>query len=728
MYHAITNTDRTRKDWSKNMVNDKVYCSFNDYSVIYDYQERSFEISTAKTKRCIANAKITKLYYKDTVIDPADYKEAAHSSTSGGITVSYSRDNEIVPSYTLKFYAGFDGIDILFVADPECTVSICGDITWGEKPTEHTFPMSSIENSCHLRSAIGPAASAIDNMLFDRLTDSAVSVNGGKTFRMHYNWDAKAYNFELVTGIKAGERKFRVSYATDVYTNLYKMNYGPINKEGLYKTAPAGWMTWYSVGFDACEANVLENAEWQNKNLKDFGANTIWIDWEWHHADYAGIRTDGTDSLTPDPKKYPHGLAYMAEMIKENGFVPALWIGYTNDPGKNEFIEKNPEIVLSDKTSWCGTYFYDFTHPKYLNEFLPMALNKVMDWGYEAIKYDTIMDGYGVQERCHMQSYDPSITTKESFRNMVKKTRECLGKDCYMLACGPSHSGILGVADVFDAARIGADTFEWNEFIEQGIVPVMKYYPVHNMALYNDPDNVIISEKYNNYRQASSRIYFVAMLGLPMTFGDILPELPPERVDLLKRCLPVMDIHPMDIRNHVTDKRFLSVNLNIEKPYESYNVVSLINLEEEKRSHELRLNGDLYLDDGYYHLYDFSKKQYLGCSDTKIALELEPCETRVIAVRKVLDRPQLISTSRHITQGAAEIENMVWSDENCTLTITANLVANDPYIVRLYIPTGYAPVNPDEFPVISEADGIYAYGLTPEETKAYEIKLAFKKA
>ncbi|MBE6957326.1 MAG: hypothetical protein E7450_07760 [Ruminococcaceae bacterium] len=706
-------------------MSNKLYCSYGDYSAILDRDTGTLDICEAGGK-CMTGVHVAKLYYKDMVIDPADFTLSSSGSSVGRIVANWTRQSEVVSFFKLSVNVNDTGVEVILTADPECTVDLCGTVSWGAESDKHTFPMSSVENACHLRSAIGPAASYMDDMLFDRLTDSAVRVSGGKRYRMRYDWDKKCYGFTLTTGIKAGERRFRVAVARNVMADRYHFQYGPINKDGDYQKPPAGWMTWYSVGFDACEKNVLENTQWQAKHLKDYGADTIWIDWEWHHADYAGIREDGVDSLNPDPKKYPNGLDYVAKKIKECGFVPALWIGYTNDPAKNEFIRENPEVVLREEIGWCGTYYYDFTHPKYLNEFLPMAIGRVKDWGFEAIKYDTIWDGVEKNEKFHMDCYDPSVTTKDAFRAMIAKTRECMGENAYVLSCSATPGGVLWAADLFDAARVGGDTFEWDEYVEQGVLRVMRYYPLHNVCLYNDPDNVILSEQYNNDAQAASRAYFNTLLGLPMTFGDVLPELPEKRVDLLRRCLPTMDVHPMDIYDHESNKRHLITNLNVELPWESYNVVSVLNLQQKNCRYEVRLDGDLYLDPGVYHLYDFGKKRYLGCTDTKLEVELGSCESGIIAVRRRLDRPQIVSTNRHVTQGAAEMENLAWSEGDLTLALTAKLVAGDEYVVTLYVPDGYAPA--DELAVVDAEQGIYEYRFLPAETGSHTLTLNFKKS
>lgn len=702
-----------------------LYSSFGEFSVRYSLEEDNFSIF--KGSKCIFDGYIKELTYKDQKIYPSDFptknkSQMIHSNSR--LTISYSREDKFVPYYSLTFAIDNKGVKLNFASNPECSAEICGHMYWGEDVND-TFPMSSLSYSNQIRCAVGPAASTADNMLFDRKTDSALSVVGGKSFRIKYDWEEKQFGYTILTGIKAGEHLIDISCVYNIMSNQYGIDYNPINKSGIFKKAPSGWMTWYSVTFDACEEAVIKNTKWQNENLKDYGADTIWVDWEWIHKDYTGTRDDGTNTFVPDPQKYPNGLGFVAEKIKEYGFTPALWIGFTNDPAENEESIKNPEIVLEKNTNWCGTYFYDFSHPKYLNEFLPKAVKTVRDWGYEALKYDTICDGIEKHELNHMKMYNPEMTTKEAFHNMVKRVRELAGEDVYLLACGPSDAGILWASDIFDAARIGADIFEWNEFIAQFVCPIMRYYPLHNIVLYNDPDNVILSEKYNTYNQAATRIYLVSTLGLPMTFGDVFEDLPKDRIDLIKRCLPVMDIHPMGIQNSVTDKRSLTVNLSIEKPYESYNVLNIVNLEKEKKVQEIRLSGDLYLDEGEYHLYDYTKDEYLGCVDTRFFVELDSCESRIVAVRKAKDCPQILSTSRHVTQGAAEIEDMAWDEDEKILKIKANLVKDDKYTITLYVPDDYKLSDSGIMSFEKGENGVFSYSFMPTENKCYEFELKF---
>lgn len=710
---------------------DILCCSYNSYSAKYDLNTNEFEIGCKDNKKCLTKMKLSKIYFQDKEIDFSEYTVQSHSNRVGPgamniLSVSFSRNEEPMKNISLSFLLTPKGAKVSFQGQAEGTATFVGKAQWGKNFPEDTFAMSSKENASNFRSALGPAASNIDDMLFDRLTDTAMKIEGGRNFRFRYNWEEKIFDFTLTTGIILGERSFTVSRVDDIMAKQYYIDYAPINKKTVFPKPPAGWMTWYAVQFGACEDVVLENAKWQSENLKKFGADTVWVDWEWYHKDYHGYREDGVCCMVADPVKYPNGLGFLADEIRKMGFEPALWIGFTNDPDMPEYVKENPEIILKKIETWVGTYYYDLTHPKYLNEFLKLACEKVKEWGYKAVKYDTLPDAIDIYERERGNTYDASLTTQEAIHQMAVKTREYLGDDCYMLSCAGVPQSILWASDVFDAARVGADIFDWDEFVRAGIMKVMEYYPLHNIAFYADPDNVILGERYNTFNQAASRIYFVSLLGLPMTFGDVFSKLPQDRVDLMKRCLPVQDIHPMDTKNHIHDERVLEINLNIEKPYESYNVVDIFNMQHEKCYYETRLESDMYLDKGYYHLYDYTKKEYLGISDTKIALDLEPYESRVIAVRKKLDRPQIISTSRHVTQGAAEIEAMLWCDAEKTLKLSSALVENDEYAVTVYVPDGFELEDAKGFEKTEKDGNLFVLTVLPEENKTYDFEIKFK--
>ncbi len=706
-----------------------IYVSYGDNSVIYDTQSGVFSIQLEGCGEIIKNASL--------ILENADGEklricenracntERQLNIENNTIKIVYQDENAIC-NPTLEFCVENKCVKFVVTGAKENFMYIEGEAFFGENMQEDTFAMAIGRNGLDIRCAMGPASSTVDNALYNRKTDCAFLINGGKKVQYKYDWEKHCYNIRLEAGPVAFQQKFTISLRENVLSGMYGISFSPINKNSTFKKPPAGWMTWYAVKFDACEESVLENVKFQEENLKKYGADAIWIDWEWYHNNLNGVRNDGVNTFVPDPQKYPHGMKFVSDEIKKAGFVPALWLGFTNDSSRNEFTEKHPEIILGEKEEWCGCEFYDISHPLYLEEFLPKALQQVFDWGYEAVKFDTLPICIDYHEKHHMKMYDPTLSTREAFRSAMKKARDYLGKDMYMLSCASvKDPDFLWAADIFDAGRVGNDIFEWEEFIREGVDRTLRFYPLHNIVIYPDADNVVLREEFNTLKQAESRIFFVSLLGLPMTFGDDFKVLSDDRVDLIKKCLPVMDIHPMDINESVSTRGELIMNLAVENPFESYNVVNVFNTNKEKAVRRVKINEDLHLEDGGYHIFDFKREKYLGCVSGFFETELDTCESSVFSVRKNLDRPQIISTSRHISQGAVEIKALCQTGTK--ISFSAEIVANDTYKVYVYVPSGFTLCEKDKKNAVLTDENVYCIEYLKGEDGIYEFEIDFEK-
>jgi len=679
-------------------------CSFGDYMVSFYGETFTFDLSLKG-----------KVFAKDIGIYNDNQKcEYSH--------VLHSIEDEFNILHLNGFCSGIvveiqlcvsnDGIKII----TNTPVVLRGTAAMGER----CYAMSTEEHN-FLRCAYGNACTSFDNMLFDVKNDCGLVLNGVNERRFLFNYQTGIY--EICAQIN--ESVF-VYIEENVYANKYKINYAPINKDVTFKKPPVGWMTWYSVMFDASEKTVLENTKWLSENLKKYGAETIWVDWEWYHKDLTGVRDDGCDCFNPDKVKYPNGLKYVSDEIRKYGLVPSLWIGFTNEPAESEFVKEHPEAVLCHEPTWCGQYYYDISHPAYLNEFLPKALALVDEWGFEAVKYDTLPISMRVHECHHGNMYNPKLTTKEAFRRMFAKTREILGKDRYLLSCAGVHDpSVLYGCDIFDAVRVGGDIFTWDEFVREGVGRTARYYPLHNVVFYNDPDNVIIREKYSDMEQAKSRTAFVGMLGLPVTLGDNLPELPEERVELLRRCMPVLDIHPMDVNRIDVGDTFVT-NLAIETKFLNYNVVSILNCTGENVNAEISL-AELGIDYKKPLAFEYFSSSVAEVKDGVIKMELKSCETKVFAIHENRGVPQIISTSRHITQGAIELENVQWNEDENSLGFTANLVEGDNYIVTFNIPYCYKVCDPCGMEIAEENGNILRLSVVSAENASKTFEIKFEK-
>ena len=446
------------------------YVSYGDYFA--DFDTKSGEIIAGENNICIKG----KVYIPENACCEIDY---TLGNTFFEKTVTYkTRKGDVC----IIMKADLDGISVSTVP----LMDFCAQAFMGDAGDCIAMRLEKISSA--INCSLGNAVSKNDNTIFDKNSDTALTLKSEYAM-IGYDVVKKVYTV-------GGKCSFELSVHKNIYENKYKLPYGKMNKNNTFGALPpVGWMTWYAVKFDAGETTVTENTRFQSEHLKDFGANTVWVDWEWYHKgfDEDSRRDDGVDTFNVDKVRYPNGLRPVSDMIRSYGFIPSLWIGYTNETFYNDYMKEHPEVVLAEENSWVGTYFYDITHPTYLNDYLPKALRQVDDWGYEAVKFDTLPICMERTEQYHERLYDKSLTTYRAFRNMIGKTREILGKDRYLLACsGNNQSDVIWANDLFDAARIGLDIFSWQEFIDNCVYRTMEFYPFHNIQLYNDPDNVVV--------------------------------------------------------------------------------------------------------------------------------------------------------------------------------------------------------------------------------------------
>ncbi|MEG1843856.1 MAG: alpha-galactosidase, partial [Clostridia bacterium] len=671
-----------------------LYTSYRQYAVRYDLEHHRFDCFWGTKGRVLRDVEILGAFYLgECAFKPSDYKTVSGlveaQMDAQRLRLVYDCGPEAQHTLILTLSIDRNGIHFHMAVGGHFDVRLAGHMDFGPE----AFAVSLDRRSPDLRAALGPATALGDNALFDRRTDTALELSGVAETSLCYDWTTKDYVFSMTTGGDDVTRGFCVKVHEDVYKQKFNIPYAPVNKRTVFPTPPVGWMTWYAVQFDASEATVLANARFQKEHLSAYGATTLWVDWEWYHNDFSGTNRPGVDIFHPDPAKYPDGLEKVSAEIKALGLTPALWIGATNDPGENEFFQAHPETVIENRRAWCGRYFIDPTNPLVKKDYIPRVFRQILAWGYEALKWDCLPVSFDVWDRNHDKFFDPTISSDQAMHDLMKIARDAVGKDFYMLSCSGGTMRDIGVGiDLFDAARIGGDIFRWSEFVSQCVGRILKLYALHNVVFYCDPDNVVLREKYNTMEQARSRASLVGMLGLPYTLGDDLTKLPAERIDLIRRTIPAMDMHPMDIRENLCDGEKLIVNLAIATPYEQWNVLDVLNLKQADTVARISLREDVHLPDNEsYLIFDFWNRRFLGITRTGFDIDLDACASRVLCIRKLINHPQILSTTRHLTQGALELRNVRYDEERMILAGESDVIAGDDYAIYFHVPKNLRP-------------------------------------
>jgi hypothetical protein len=97
-------------------------------------------------------------------------------------------------------------------------------------------------------------------------------------------------------------------------------------------------------------------------------------------------------------------------------------------------------------------------------------------------------------------------------------------------------------------------------------------------------------------------------------------------------------------------------------------------------------------EDGYV-FFDVWRQQHLGSGMNEIELTVPPTGCRVVGIRQRVRRPQFIGSSRHLTQGADDLESLHWNEKTRTLSGVARVIAGDPYRIHFTVPRGWSAVS-----------------------------------
>ncbi|MBI2929179.1 MAG: alpha-galactosidase [Verrucomicrobia bacterium] len=489
---------------------------------------------------------------------------------------------------------------------------------------------------------------------------------------------------------------------------------------------PAGFCTWYSEvggltdqagGAGACnEKDLTTLTEFAARELKPFGFGFVQIDDEWQDGatNPDGSRINGPRRGFTRHKPnggYPNGMAPVAAMIRQHGLLAGLWfMPFARNHQDPEYKDRQDWFMKRldgepYETKWGGTSL-DLTHPKVQAHLAELA-RTLRGWGFNYFKLDGLWtasvteqiyvnDGYKDDHiGNHQPFHDPDVTNIEALRTGLKLLRKAAGPDVFFSGCNVSQNmrSLGGAIGLVDSMRIGPDNgFGWQDYRSEamhneggGIItgPIRgnRLYFLHGRVWWNDPDPVYVRPvvKLNHARLLAS---WVAVSGMFNLMSDWLPGLPPERLDILKRCLPShrATAQPVDYLESPMPAIWLTTDTSQRVRRD---VLGLYNWDSAPKAigYDAAKAG---LDGGAtYHAFDFWSEQALPEFKGAFRFDVPAESCRVIALRKAEGHPALVSTSRHVMQGMVDVTGERWNDRSSSLSAVSQLVAKDPCELRI---------------------------------------------
>jgi hypothetical protein len=484
---------------------------------------------------------------------------------------------------------------------------------------------------------------------------------------------------------------------------------------------PAGFTTWYMEknGGAADEKSLATLTDFIDKNLKPFGMNFVQIDDHWQSGEAMGNGPDKNFTGSNPKGPYPSGMKAAADNIRAAGLTPGLWFlpfsGEYKDPW---FADKQGLFVKTRdgkpyETEWAGTSL-DMTNPAAQAYVQGIVTNIVHNWGFSYLKIDGLFAGLAAQQVYVNSDYtsaddfgnavfaNPDKTNIEAFRDGLKLVRAAAGPGVFILGCNTAQNMRVfgGSMGLVDAMRIGPDNerdigeetnvgppkieVSWKTWRDASPVFGSWEYFLNGRLWYNDPDPNYVRATLT-LDEARTEASWSSVSGQLFTSSDWLPDLPPERLDIIKRTVAPHGklARPVDFLENDPPRVWQVID---DTPGARRDVVALFNFDDAPLTINVPLDRFDLPKAPTYAAFDFWAEKFLPPVKDAITATLPPHACQILALRPMLDHPFVISTSRHVTQGMIDLSEEAWDPKTRTLTGKSRVVGGDPYYLRIVIP------------------------------------------
>ncbi len=612
-------------------------------------------------------------------------------------------------------------------------------VSWvGTKEVKETYGAAEVRNPSFLPRenpevmyfALGQIASPLFHSLFDQQSDTAIDFPLGTVLAKKAAADGM---FSLSMPV-LGNAMIRIT--TDYYTKTLRLPFYVPFDDSYFNSAPMVWSSWTSYYEDVTEKDLVSNTDWIAKNLKPYGFQYVELD------DGYDRQANGQHNWIEgwNRTKFPNGPEWLTAYIKDKGLQAGIWLVPNAYAGA---LDTHPDWYLHYKTGKVvldyNTPTLDSTNPEVL-DFVQKLFTTFDDWGFTYYKFDgehalpKIVPNID-QAKIYDRSIDPTL----AYRNRLQRIRTTIGPKRFIEVC-PAGSPLDGIGYISSYFN-GHDLYDnWhgmyslfgsingNAFLNHVVVYVM---PGEGMSVgprisveeaeQKRSPAVLDTEKQREFpltgfgvndAEARTVLTHVALTGVAYALASVMPELSADRIKMLQMTLPTRPIVPIDLFSrgsdvewdtfkHMQSKYYIHnfpeiLDLKVSTNVDDYDVVAVTNWRDQPLSERVPFSVKLGLNtDDTFLAFDFWNQEFLGTLHRYVDLKVDPHDTRVLLLRKMLGRPQIIGSSRHIT-GEFSLSGVSWDSAGDSLQGTSEIVPGDPYSMLVFIPVGFQFVKAHE--------------------------------
>ncbi len=401
------------------------------------------------------------------------------------------------------------------------------------------------------------------------------------------------------------------------------------------------------------------------------------------------------------------------------------WKNGEEDPEGEIFTSWNKTWTRNGSVVWG----YDYTDPDFL-AYLTEVYSNLKKGNIKGLMFDYPSSGWA--EKGGME--DKYSTTAAAYRNIFKYASEGLGPESYVHERNMIRGSDISVGLVA-SMRTENDTDEMDSTTVTRCG--MKWYK--NRVLINqDTDSKNIVRLQNDRDKLRAVITMAYVVTGRLLLANSFSQFTPETLWDLSRTFPY----------HTENKSARPIDAFVSPSpmvydfeiNDKWHQVTFFNPDQEnERKIGINISGErvdgslaLHKNKSYY-AYDFWNDKFIGKLEGSMRLEqeLRAGEARMISVHESLERPQVISTDRHIMQGYIDIVDNKWDSETKTLSGISKIIGDDPYVITI-ASDGYNSLDYScsegntTVELLSEKDGLLRLALKRPDNGEVEWKVSFQ--